>query len=90
MKRILGRLLELILIAVALLYFIDWAVLRVKDAHDAGYGTVQVDRYLFTPLKGHKVEYNYMGTTARPCTHAIFPHGAAPCWWLARHSSQWE
>lgn len=90
MKRILVRALQLLLIAVALLYFIDWAVLRVKDAHGAGYGTVQVEQYLSTPLKGHKMEYDYMGTAPQSCTHAIFPHGAAPCWWLTRHSSQWE
>lgn len=90
MKRILTRSLELVLAAVALLYFVDWAVLRMKDARGAGYGTVQVEQYLSTPLKGNKMEYDYMGTRSQPCTRAIFPHGATPCWWLARHSSRWE
>lgn len=90
MKRILWLILRLLLTAIVLLYLIDWAILRVKTAHGAGYGTVQVDEYLSTPLKGSKDEYDYMGTQSEPCSHSIFPHGATPCWWLVRHTSRWE
>jgi hypothetical protein len=90
MKRILSRAFQLLLATVVLVYLADWAVLRVKVSHGAGYGTIQVDEYLATPLKGNKDEYDFMGTTPTPCSHSIFPHGAAPCWWLAKHTSRWE
>ena len=90
MKRIFWLTFRLVLVAVILLYLIDWSILRVKSAHGAGYGTVQVDEYLSTPLKGSKAEYDYMGTQPEPCAHSIFPHHATPCWWLVRHTSHWE
>jgi hypothetical protein len=90
MKRILSRAFQLLLATVVLVYLADWAVLRVKVSHGAGYGTIQVDEYLATPLKGNKDEYDFMGTMPTPCSHSIFPHGAAPCWWLAKHTSRWE
>jgi hypothetical protein len=90
MKRILLRVLQVLLAAVVLTYLVDWAVLRVKMSHGTGYGTVQVDQYLSTPLKGNKDEYDFMGSVQEPCSHSLFPHGAAPCWWLAKHTTQWE
>lgn len=90
MKRILWLVLRVLLVVLVAVYLIDWGILRVKAAYGKGYGTVQVDVYLATPLKGNKDEYDYMGSQAKPCAHSIFPHGAAPCWWLARHTSQWE
>jgi hypothetical protein len=90
MKRILGLAIQVLLATVAVVYLADWAALRVKMTHGTGYGTVQVDQYLATPLKGNKDEYDFMGTQPEPCAHSIFPHGAPPCWWLARHTSQWQ
>lgn len=90
MKRILSITLQVLLALAALVYLVDWGVLHMKMAHGDGYGTVNVDTYLSTPLKGNKDEYDYMGSQPTPCAHSIFPHGAAPCWWLVRHSSQWE
>lgn len=90
MKRILWLAIRIALAVIIAVYLIDWGVLRVKASHGRGYGTVQVDVYLATPLKGNKNEYDYMGAQAKPCAHAIFPHGAPPCWWLSRHTSQWE
>lgn len=90
MKRILWLALRVLLATVILLYLIDWALLSVRSAHGAGYGTMQVDEYLSTPLKGSKAEYDYVGTQSVPCAHSIFPHHATPCWWLARHTTRWE
>jgi hypothetical protein len=90
MKRIFSLAAQVVLAVAALLYLGDWALLRVKMSHGEGYGTVQVDEYLSTPLKGNKDEYDYMGAIPEPCAHSIFPHGAPPCWWLARHTSQWQ
>ncbi len=90
MKRIIWLILRAVLAALVALYLIDWGTLRLRTARGTGYGTVQVDVYLSTPLKGNKAEYDYMGSQAERCAHSVFPHGATPCWWLARHTSQWE
>jgi len=90
MKRILWNLIRVLIAAVIVVYLVDWAILRIRIARGTAYGTVQVDQYLSTPLKGNKDEYDYLGTTSVPCSHSIFPHGAAPCWWVERHKSVWE
>ena len=90
MKRIAWLVLRILLAVIVLVYLTDWAALRLKVSRGTGYGTVNVDQFLATPLKGNKDEYDFMGTVAEPCAHSLFPHGASPCWWLARHTSRWE
>ena len=90
MKRVISLTVQVLLAVVVLTYLADWATLRIRMMHGTGYGTVQVDEYLSTPLKGNKDEYDYMGSIPEPCSHSIFPHGAAPCWWLSKHTSRWE
>jgi len=78
-------------IFIILLYLADWAVLRVRVWHGTGYRTVVVHQFLATPLKGNKQEYDLMGTVPETCSRSIFPQqGNPPCWWLVRHTSQWE
>lgn len=80
-----------LLIMLAVSYVLDYAVWRARTARGSGMGTVAVDQYLSTPLKGNKAEYDFMGTVQQPCARSLFPHGGAqPCWWLSRHTSQWE
>jgi hypothetical protein len=81
-----------ILIAVAAaLYAADFAQWSVRQSRGSGMGTIAVDQYLATTLKGNKAEYDFLGTVQQPCARALFPHAsAAPCWWLARHTSQWQ
>ncbi len=90
MKRALGLAFRTLLLALIVLYLLDWAVFRIRLAHGAGYGSVEVEQYLSTALKGNKAEYDYLGTTPVSCAHAIFPHGAEPCWWVERHKAHWE
>jgi hypothetical protein len=90
-KRMLGRALVYFAGALALFYAGDWGVLEVRIAHQTAFSTVQVDQFLASPLKNSKEEYDYMGTVAQPCVRSIFPHAAdVPCWWLKRHTTQWE
>ena len=90
-SRWLGRLLVAMVVAAGALWVGDWAVLRVRVSHGTAYGVVQVNQFLATPLKGSKVEYDYMGTAPVTCSRSIFPQqGNEACWWLARHSTQWE
>lgn len=94
MKRFL-EILELtakvvIVVAVAL-WLTDWAVFRVRSARGTAFGSVQVEEYLSTALKGNKQEFDYMGTAQVSCARALFPHAGAPaCWWLRRHTTQWD
>jgi hypothetical protein len=89
------KLLSRIVIAGAILtgalYVADWATLRVRLAHGTAYGSVEIHQFLATSLKGSKTEYDMTGSFQQECTHSIFPQrGYSPCWWLQRHSSQWQ
>jgi hypothetical protein len=78
-------------ILIELFYLGDWALLRIRIAHGTAYGTVDVDQFLATSLKGSKTEYDMTGTVQERCSHSIFPHGSdSPCWRLERHKSQWQ
>jgi hypothetical protein len=94
MKRFL-EVLELVakvVLVVAIAVWVgDFAVYRVRVARGTAFDSVQVQEYLSTALKGNKQEYDYMGAAQMTCARALFPHGGAPaCWWLRRHTTQWE
>jgi hypothetical protein len=90
-QRLTGRILVTLVVAIALVYVGDYAAWRVRLSHGSGTGSLAVDQYLATPLKGNKAEYDFLGTVQQPCARAIFPHGGNnACWWVARHTSQWE
>jgi hypothetical protein len=83
-----------VLLALAAAYAVDWSVFQIRRARGGGMGSVDVDRYLTTPLKGSKNEYDYLGTAAQACSRSLFPQYAAsawnaPCWWVMRHRTQW-
>jgi hypothetical protein len=85
------RLGAVLIVMVVLLYVGDWVVMRIRIAHGTAYGAVEVNQFLATPLKGNKVEYDLMGTVQKTCSRSIFPQKGNPaCWWLERHTSQWE
>jgi hypothetical protein len=89
MKRLLGKILQVLLATLLVLYVADWIVLRVKTG-GRGTSTVQVEQFLKSPLKNHKEEFDYLGTVAQPCVPSLFPHSSeAPCWWVLRHKIQW-
>jgi hypothetical protein len=94
MKRILYILeqtAKFLLVAAIVLWVSDWAMFRVRLARGTAFDSVQVEQYLSTALKGNKQEYDYLGTAQVNCARAIFPHGGSPaCWWLRRHTTQWE
>jgi len=49
-------------------------------------GKVTVSRFLTVPLKGNKLEYDYLGSTDVPCSMSLFPQaGQSPCWHLRRN-----
>jgi hypothetical protein len=87
----LVRLAMVLAVLAGLLYAGDWAVLRVRVSHGTAYRVIQVNQLLATPLKGNKVEYDLMGTVPVMCSRSIFPQNGNPaCWWLERHTAQWQ
>lgn len=91
MKRIAKIGLLSLLAAAMLVYLIDQVVFQVRVKHGAGYRVVQVNQFLATPLKGQKEEYDLMGTIPVTCARSLFPQPGAPaCWWLERHTAQWQ
>jgi len=86
MKRILGRTLVGLIVALAILYVGDWAVWRGRVAMGGGMAKVSVSQISVAPLKDNKEEYFWNGTVDVDCSRSIFPQaGSGACWWLARH-----
>jgi hypothetical protein len=80
-----------LLAAFLMLYLGDAVVLRIRVQRGSGLGSVQVNQFLATPLKGQKIEYDAIGTVPVTCTRSIFPQMGNPtCWWLERHTAQWQ
>ncbi|MGA2003680.1 MAG: hypothetical protein ABSG70_09880 [Terriglobales bacterium] len=93
--RILGDAAKYTLISLAILYALDWSVFEIRHMRGGGMGSLPVDQYLSTPLKGNKAEYDYLGTANENCSRSVFPQYAAarwnlPCWWLQRHNANWQ
>ena len=87
----LGLLAKIVIVAALLAWATDWVAFRIRVAHGTAFQTLQVQEYLSTSLKGNKEEYDYMGAQQMSCARALFPHaGVPPCWWLRRHTTQWE
>jgi hypothetical protein len=84
-----------LLIGSAILYVSDLAVFQVRLMWGSGMGSVTVDSFLKTPLKGEKLEFDYLGTANQSCSQTLFPQYAAsawnpPCWWLVHHKTRWQ
>jgi hypothetical protein len=94
MKRILAileLLVKVVMVTAVVLWVADWAAFRIRAARGTAFDTVQVQEFLSTALKGNKQEYDYLGTAQVTCARALFPHGgASACWWVRKHSTQWE
>jgi hypothetical protein len=89
--RRLGLLAAVMIVLLGMLFVGDWAVFRVRIAHGTAYAVVEVNQFLATPLKGNKVEYDLTGTVQETCSRSIFPQKGNPaCWWLQRHTAQWQ
>ena len=73
------------------IFVADWVVLRFRVTRGTAYGSVEIHQFLATSLKGSKTEFDMTGSFQQTCSHSLFPHGGnLPCWWLERHTAQWE
>ena len=67
-------------------YLGDLAVYKLRGSPTS---TVSVSRFMTVPLKGNKIEYDYVGTADEPCSVSLFPQGGqSPCWRLRRNPNQ--
>jgi hypothetical protein len=94
-KSILLRVLQYLVISVAVAYVADLIVFQVRLARGTGMNSIPVEQYLATPLKGNKAEYDYMGMANEACSRSIFPQYSSSvwnpaCWWLRRHPARWQ
>jgi len=93
--RILSQAAKYVVIAVIILYALDFAIFQIHRIRGSAMSTVSVDQFLSTTLKGNKAEYDYLGTSNQPCARSLFPQYAAsawnpPCWYLQRHNTTWQ
>jgi hypothetical protein len=88
MMRVLMRVLLGVVGLAVLVYVGDWVVFQARGKP---VGVIQVNQLLATPLKGNKMEYDFMGVVPVTCSRSIFPQSGNPtCWWVERHKMQWE
>jgi hypothetical protein len=87
------RTLLLIVALAAVVYFGDFAVVRLRAAYPRlgnAFGSVQVVRLLAIPLKNGRVDYELDALHPEAtvtCVRALFPHlGYQPCWYVRRQS----
>jgi hypothetical protein len=88
--RLFGRTLLWAAVALAALFVIDFAVLRIRVAtNHHPFDTVTVRPYYAVPQKDHKTEFLVQDPQDQTCVNSLFPHmGDSPCWYLIRHTEQ--
>jgi len=91
LKKIVGRVALALLIALVVVYAVDWAVWRVRVARGGGMGAVQVSYFQVANLKNGGAQYYPDGAGAVSCSQSIFPQGGAnPCWYVVQHPVVFE
>jgi hypothetical protein len=86
MMRWIQRVAIVLAAAFVVTYGGDWAIYKLRGSPTS---TVTVNRYLTVPLKGNKIEYDYVGTADVACSVSLFPQsGQNPCWHLRRNPNQ--
>jgi hypothetical protein len=86
MMRWIQRAAVVLVAAFVVTYGGDWAIFKLRGSPTS---TVTVNRFLTVPLKGNKIEYDYVGTAEQACSVSLFPQaGQSPCWHLRRNPNQ--
>ena len=84
--RWLLRVMVALTVAFVAAYGGDLAVFKLRGSPAS---KVTVNRYLTIPLKGNKMEFDYLGSIDAPCSVSLFPQaGRSACWQLRRNPNQ--
>ncbi len=84
------RIALIVLCALALVYAVDYAALRIPIPKGrAQYGAVTVRPYYDVGLKSGKSEFYFLDPRKQTCVNSLFPHlGYNPCWYVRKHARQ--
>jgi hypothetical protein len=92
---IAGRVLASLVILFAVVYALDYALLRYRIANPESapaFGNVTMERLYAIPQKNGKIEYQFdlrQPEVSVSCVHSLFPHmDQSPCWYLQRQSQK--
>jgi hypothetical protein len=93
MAKLLARLRRLLLalvVALAVVYGADYALLRYRvSTNKTAFDTITVKPYYAVPRKDNKLEYLPDDPQDETCVNSLFPHlGDTPCWYLRTHTKQ--
>jgi len=93
MRQRIARFLKFALAALALLaaivWTVDWLILRHKVAQTSqAFGEVEVHYRYAVHLKNRRIEQRSEKANIE-CVHSVLPHyGDTPCWYVERHKVQ--
>jgi hypothetical protein len=86
LKRWLIRVVVVLMVGFVVVWLGDWAIFKLRGSPMS---KVTVNQFQTVPLKGTKVEYDYLGSTDVPCSQSLFPQaGQSACWQLRRNPNQ--
>jgi len=78
----------LVLVAVVVVaYASDWIAFKLRGSPMS---KVTINQFQTVPLKGTKIEYDYLGSADVPCSQSLFPQGGqSACWFLRTNPNQY-
>ncbi len=84
------RLALLVIVALAAVAA-DFGIFLYRQRHGEVISFVNVRKYVASPLKNGKYEFDYIGDMDVPCVEAMLPHHRMPpCWWVGLHTDHWD
>jgi hypothetical protein len=86
LKRWLIRVVVVLMAGFVVVWVGDLVIFKLRGSPMS---KVTVNQFQTVPLKGTKVEYDYLGSTDVPCSQSLFPQGGqSACWQLRRNPNQ--
>ena len=86
LKRWLIRVVVVLMVGFVVVWVGDLVIFKLRGSPMS---KVTVNQFQTVPLKGTKVEYDYLGTSDVPCSQSLFPQaGQSACWQLRRNPNQ--
>jgi hypothetical protein len=86
LKRWLIRVVVVLMVGFVVVWVGDLVIFKLRGSPMS---KVTVNQFQTVPLKGTKIEYDYLGTSDVPCSQSLFPQGGqSACWQLRRNPNQ--